>query len=66
MKIGFTINIGNYESFKIESSELPGVSQCMIEIYVELKQHAQHDSYIDEFIARSYFEQARKVVEGSK
>jgi|GEM_PF-1946774 hypothetical protein len=32
MKIGFTINLGNYESMRIESSEFPAGSLCLAEI----------------------------------
>ncbi len=32
MKLSFTINLGNYESMRVESSELPTAEMCMEEI----------------------------------
>lgn len=66
MKIGFTINIGNYDSFKIESNDQPDYSHCMIEIYNVLYNLAPGDSYIAEFMKRDYFKLARRVVEGKE
>ncbi len=61
MKISFTINIGNYNSFKIDSSEAPSLESCLVEIYDALMKIAPTDQYIKEFLKREYFELAREI-----
>jgi len=64
MKIGFTINIGNYENVKIESNELPTLDDCLLEVYKSLRNLSQVDAHIEEFMSKDYFDIIRKVVEG--
>ncbi len=36
MKVGFTVNLGNYESMRIESSEYDHLEDCLEEIWMAL------------------------------
>jgi len=37
MRIGFTINLGNYQSLRVDSSDLPNSKMCLDEIIQALQ-----------------------------
>ncbi len=37
MKVGFTVNLGNYESMRIESSEYTHLEDCLEEVWMALQ-----------------------------
>jgi|Deesub1362A_J573_1020465.scaffolds.fasta_scaffold00348_11 hypothetical protein len=49
MRIGFTINLGNYESLRIDSSDLPTIKMCLTEIK-ELLSVFEHIPEVRKFI----------------
>jgi len=38
MRIGVTVNLGNYESLRIDTSDLPNIKMCLQELDYALRQ----------------------------
>lgn len=51
MKISFTVNLQNYESFHIDSNEHDSVKACLSEIYEQLVliQHKEIQRFLEAF-----------------
>ena len=56
MKIGFTINIGDYESLKIESSECDNLKDCLLECYYSLNYMS------DEFKVKRFLDKINNII----
>lgn len=58
MKIGITVSLGGYESFKFESNEWPTSYECAMEIIHEIRKMGNYNvesyalNYLAEFIAK--------------
>lgn len=49
MRIGYTINLGDYQSLRIETSDLPTMEMCKQEIKAMLSVHS-HLQPVQDFI----------------
>jgi hypothetical protein len=55
MKLSFTINLGNYESMRVESSEFPAGNLCLAEIknFLEKLEHIPAvKSFLENYLRR--------------
>lgn len=58
MKIGFTINLGDYQLMKIESSELENLWDCLREVFLALER--VENERVEQFKNSSIFEAVRQ------
>ena len=58
MQIGVTINLGNYESLKVVSSELPSAEMCWRELYETLR--SNKNERVQSFLKGALFLDARR------
>jgi len=59
MKLGVTVNLGNYENIRIESSEHEDALSCTAEVISMLKRFG-NEPRIRDFISRIFEEEAGK------
>lgn len=58
MKLGFTINIGNYENVRFDSNDFPTLKECILDIVAQVKKELDLLSHValcvQEFITRNF------------
>jgi len=64
MKLGYTINLGHYESLRIDSSEHDTIEECVTELYEALSKLSLNNPAIMTFLSSKFPVHLTKKQEG--
>ncbi len=63
MKVGFTINLGDYENMRIESSEYQYLEDCLEEVWMALKAtNVADEPAVKRFLDRDLWKSVREKI----